>query len=261
MARSAELAARLTDQLRKLELARRHRLGEGVARITRQVDPLTEEWLVTVRRLIATGQLAAAQEAVSYVNAYTVSMGGRSVSLDQAITGVDRGVAINLYRNQLLGRDIAARDGHAAARLWMERRGKRVAADLAWTAGRDTIQAALDLHPDIRGYRRIASPGGCGACLAMATGAVLPASQAFLDHPHCRCTIEPVVSGAPLIDRPTGEDYFNGLTDLEQDRLFGHEKAALIRSGDIQFADLIYRPRRGPRHLITERPLHLLEAA
>lgn len=263
---SVRLADRLTDQLRKLELVRRRRLGEGVARLTRQINPLTSEWLVNTRKLIATGQLAAAQEAISYVNAYVINMGGRPVNLDGAITGVDKGylggrLGLNLDRNQRLGREVARRDGEAAARLWMARRTKRVASDLAWQAGQETVRAAIALHPDIEGYRRVASFGACGGCLAMATGAVLPPSEAFLRHPSCRCTCEPVVRGAPSLDRPTGQDYFNGLTEIEQNELLGREKAELLRAGQIKFADLAYRPGTGARGMVVERPLHLLEAS
>lgn len=265
-ANQVALSAALTEQVRQVEMARRYRVGQMVSEITRRVTG--HDWLVNVVRLVRTGQMAAANEAVAYVNAYVTANGGAALTLDDVIRGVGTGYGNNpvgetFRRIQRQADQVLARDGAEAARRFLERKATRTAADLTWLAARDTLQQAVIEHSEVVGYRRIASPLACGACLALATGRTLPPETAFLDHPHCRCTIEPVVKGAPMVSRRTGRRLFEEMTEQEQDRQFGPEKAALLRSGDIELEDLVSAPKGhiGRRKLITETPLRDLQTS
>lgn len=117
----------------------------------------------------------------------------------------------------------------------------------------------------IRGWRRIARPGACGACLAAANGQIRPAGEEIERHPHCQCIQELIVAGVQDRFRPpTGQELFDGLTPAAQDALFygrgGAAKADLIRSGDVPLSALITRAPRGPDRpdVITETPLAAL---
>lgn len=267
--RSADAVARasaLTEKFRQLEMVRRYRIGLGVSEVTRL--GAGDDWLVRVVRLVRAGQLTAANEAIAYANAYVSALGGVPASLDGLSQGVGTGYGNNpvgetFRRIQRQADQVLARDGSEASRRFLERKATRTAADLTWLAARDTLQQAVISHPSLTGYRRIASPLACGACLALATGLTLPPDTAFLDHPHCRCTIEPVVKGAPTVSRRNGQRLFEEMTEAEQNRHFGLEKAELLRSGDIKLEDLVSKPKGhiGRRKLITETPLRDLEAS
>lgn len=246
-------------------MARRYKIGQAVSQYTRQAEREGLEWLRVIRGLTANGQMAAAQEAIAYANAYVAAFDGAPANLDNAVRGVDKGYGNNplgrtFQRIQIKANRVTERDGVEAGRRWLESKASRTAADLTWLAARDTLQAAVEQHPALVGYRRIASPLACGACLALATGRVMPPAEAFRDHPHCRCTMEPVVKGAPLIQRMTGKSYFEAMTDAEQNNVFGPVKADLLRSGDITLDDLVSKPKGhiGRRKLITETPLNEL---
>lgn len=112
------------------------------------------------------------------------------------------------------------------------------------------------------GWQRVASVDACGACLAAATGAVRADDDVPEAHDACRCVAEPVVRGVrERVRRPTGEEIFAAKTASEQNTLFGAEKAALIRDGQVPFAALLERsPRATQADGITEAPLAALQA-
>ncbi len=59
--------------------------------------------------------------------------------------------------------------------------------------------------------------------------------------------------------RPSGQQIFDAKTTEEQDALFGPEKAALVRSGEVALADLIdHSPIKHGDDILTERPLEAL---
>lgn len=192
-------AAALTEQIRQVEMARRYRVGQAVSQFTRLTTG--DEWLRQVVGLVRTGQVAAANEAIAYMNALVVAHGGNPVALDGALRGVGTGYGNNpvgetFRRVQRQADQILAKDGPEVARRFLERKATRTAADLTWLAARDTLQQAVIEHSGVIGYRRIASPLACGACLALATGRTLPPETAFLDHPHC-FPAGTLVSGPP----------------------------------------------------------------
>lgn len=128
-------------------------------------------------------------------------------------------------------------------------------------AGRASLRDAMSTHERVIGWRRVTSGQPCGACLAAASGEILPTSELPETHSHCRCTAEPVMADVPDTERRrTGPELFDAMSNDQQDRLFagrgGAAKAELLRSGAIRFADLItteHQARWGTG--ITETPL------
>lgn len=120
----------------------------------------------------------------------------------------------------------------------------RIAHDAAVGAWREAAQARMAQIPAVVGWRRIASPDACAACLALMDGSVHPIAEQMVVHTRDRCLAEPAVVG--VNDRqwthPTGEQIFKAKDRADQDALFagrgGHDKAQLIRDGHIAFSDL-----------------------
>lgn len=133
-------------------------------------------------------------------------------------------------------------DFASAARQGLAR-GLQVVDTQVHETSRVALGAVMTVRDEVVGYRRVTS-GGCGACLAAATGAIHETSEALDVHPHCHCSTEPVVKGVPdVVARPTGQEMFDAMPHAEQDALFerrgGAEKAELIRSGRVSLADLL----------------------
>jgi hypothetical protein len=145
----------------------------------------------------------------------------------------------------------------------------RVAHDAAVGAWRDAARARMAQLPDVLGWRRVAEPGACGACLALMDGSVHPAEEDMVVHTRDRCIAEPVVLHVNDQDwgRPRGHEIFAAKTPAEQDATFhgrgGAAKAQLIRDGRIDFADLaqIATERLGQTNVaLAETPLVALQA-
>lgn len=136
----------------------------------------------------------------------------------------------------------------------------------AWTDG---LLAAMDADPRVIGWRRVARPGCCGACLALATPDVHPPDERLARHPRCKCIPEPVVVGVNEQGggRPTPAERFAAMTAAEQDQMFaghgGQAKADLLRAGAVEVSDLAtYAPRRpGQQPVVFETPAAALTAA
>jgi hypothetical protein len=138
-------------------------------------------------------------------------------------------------------------------------RASRLIQSAVLAAPRQALHAAIKTDERIVGWRRVTG-GGCGACLAAATGAIHKDSEVLRVHSHCRCTAEPVVRDVQeRVHRPTGFEMFNGLPAAQQDELLGQEKAQLVRSGAVPFERLVATDRMavGPDQLV-EAPLRAL---
>ena len=114
-------------------MARRYKIGQAVSQYTRNLEGL--EWLRVIRGLTANGQMAAAQEAIAYANAYVSAFGGAPANLDNAVRGVGKGygdgpLGQTFRRIQLEANRITARDGADVGRRWLESKAKRTASDL-----------------------------------------------------------------------------------------------------------------------------------
>lgn len=133
-------------------------------------------------------------------------------------------------------------------------RAVRLAQSATLAAPRQALHEGIRADDRIIGWRRVTA-GGCGACLAAATGAIHKDREVLTVHSHCRCTAEPVVRDADdRVQRPTGFQMFNALSHAQQDELLGQEKAQLVRSGTVPFERLISTDR------MTEGPDQLVEA-
>lgn len=141
-------------------------------------------------------------------------------------------------------------------------RALRTTSDAAIAPARQQLAGTIEQEPQALGWRRVARPGACGACLAAMTGKVMKPRERLKIHPFCDCFEEPVFDGVPDTHaRPTGRAIFERLTPSEQDQRLGEAKAKLIRSGAVPFHALIqHNPMEVVPDLITEAPLHALEA-
>jgi hypothetical protein len=140
-----------------------------------------------------------------------------------------------------------------------EHRATRLVATAALSAPRIALHSAIRADDRIAGWRRVTF-GGCGACLAAATGEVEPPDRPLKVHAHCRCTAEPVLRDVPeAVHRPTGRQMFDDMTFEAQAALLGEQKAALIRSGTVPFERLLQpQPMAVAPDGIVERPLSAL---
>jgi hypothetical protein len=83
----------------------------------------------------------------------------------------------------------------------------------------------------------------CGACLAMQNGEVWPWSVPMSRHAGCSCVQSPAYANDPgTVQRPTGQDIFDGMTPEQQASTFksgGEAKAEAINNGEISLSDLV----------------------
>lgn len=100
--------------------------------------------------------------------------------------------------------------------------------------GRQVGGVTVAVRPDV-GYTRMLNPPSCERCVVLA-GKFFRWNTGFLRHPRCDCVHVPtgVKSTAAaraegLIDDPY--EYFNGLSEAEQDKVFGKAYAQAVRDG------------------------------
>lgn len=101
-------------------------------------------------------------------------------------------------------------------------------------------------------YVRVVNPGACSRCAQLA--GIGSYKTAFKRHPACRCTTAPIlndVTQAPAGFYDTPEDYFESLSEREQDRVFTKGGAEAIRSG-ASVSDVV-SARRGASGITTSR--------
>lgn len=77
-------------------------------------------------------------------------------------------------------------------------------------------------------YIRALTPPSCPDCTMLA-GRVERGPTPFRRHPNCDCIAVPTTSTAKAWIDP--QQYFNSLSSVEQDRIFGKARAAAIRAG------------------------------
>lgn len=269
---------RLTDayQSRLFELRRRGVLNASntwrLISIT-DLDSTFQQWLDVVVGVLTVLQRRGVEMTDAYLAAYLAS------ELDQAVppAGIDPG--------EFAGRDdfdrslsrallpslytikrarAHQREPDEALQLGLGRASRTISVALAG-APRRAFNALIEDDERVVGWRRLTTRDPCGACLALATGEVLRPDVSLRRHPHCRCVAEAVVAGVQeVVFRPTGEQIFTAMAPADQDALFhgrgGAEKAALLRSGEVQLQDLITQERSalGGPPVVSETPLSAL---
>jgi SPP1 gp7 family putative phage head morphogenesis protein len=93
----------------------------------------------------------------------------------------------------------------------------------------------------------------CGACMEL-HGKVFDTDTPLEGHYNCRCTMIPNTAYEAITQ--TSEDFFNSLSEEQQNKMLGQGKAQLLRDGDISLKFLVTRvedPVYG--HMMTETPL------
>lgn len=101
-------------------------------------------------------------------------------------------------------------------------------------------------------YVRVVNAGACSRCAQLA--GIDSYKVAFDRHPACKCTTAPIVDGqskVPAGFHETPEDYFESLTEAEQNRIFTKGGAEAIRSG-ANVSDVV-SARRGASGISTSR--------
>jgi len=227
----------------------------------------------------------AAQDAVAYVDSIAVlarrprvpapkpSVTARATIaprlIDRLAAAAAAARAANRNFARSLGIETTSPDARQHLAQLMAVQASRVAHDAAVGAWREAATAHMVALPDVIGWRRVAEPTACGACLALMDGSIHPASEQMVIHTRDRCLAEPVVHG--VNDRswshPTGEELFHEMADAAQNRVFagrgGAAKAQLLRDGDINFSDLaqVVTERLGHTPIaLSETPLADLQA-
>lgn len=91
----------------------------------------------------------------------------------------------------------------------------------------------------VTGYERLASsqPNTCMACIAL-DGKVYPTGDLMEVHPNDRCTMIPLVKGAPPPERELAGDWFDRQTEEVQIEMMGPGTHELYKSGKIELKDL-----------------------
>lgn len=123
---------------------------------------------------------------------------------------------------------------------------RRAGAGITRTAGeevmfpaRGALEHTVKEDDSLMGFRRVAGPSACAACLASMTGAV-QSEEPLEVHDHCTCTGEPVVRGVrETVVRPTGEDIVSGMTPEQLSAQFGQQTAQALKEGTIELRDLV----------------------
>lgn len=102
-------------------------------------------------------------------------------------------------------------------------------------ASRDTYQASSVVY----GYKRLATKDKrtCLACLAL-DGKIYKTSELMPLHPQDRCTMVPLVKGAPIPTWETGAEWFASLSETEQKKMMGQSRFDLYQSG-VPFDDMV----------------------
>jgi hypothetical protein len=200
-----------------------------------------ERWTNEAEATVRLGQREAARLARAYVGTYLRAAGvepptpatpptGSDLDDPEPFAGNTR-AALATAPAALLWR-LGRRDGRPAALASGVSRATRVTRTSVMEAARTVQQQRMEAEPRVVGWVRVTSSRPCGACLGATTRTV--SRKPLQIHDSCRCTSEPVLRGIPeQMQRPTGQELFDGLSPAEQDALFagtgGAEKAALVR--------------------------------
>lgn len=202
---------------------------------------LDESWAQVGPAVLATAyvaQNANAADANGYMSQATRSYGAKPSDLvvnSSAFVGVDgsgRELSALLFgavttTKQAVGTGLGSQQALYAGQLYL--------ASMMKTALHDTSRSA-DLTAatgnDYTRYVRVVNAGACSRCAVLA--GISSNRTPFKRHPACKCTAFPIEDGvtqAPAGLHDNAEDYFESLSESEQDRVFTKAGAEAIRSG------------------------------
>lgn len=238
------------------------RASRGVLRLwnsTRGAD-LDAGWdriAPEVEQIVTTAQVTAARQSTAYVRSVGGLLGADMESaaiVPEAFGGVSRegrAIAPELYAavttaKTLIGRGVGVGRAFAAGTAYMS----VMAATLVRDAGRsadNTLAAGRGSKFSVR----VIQPGACSRCAILA--GIKGWRVDFDRHPGCKCTSMPLFDDeTPDGFFRTPEDYFDALSEAEQERVFTKAGAEAIRLG----ADpaKVVNARRGAYKYAKKRP-------
>lgn len=228
------------------------------------LDGTHPEWIARASATLATIQTAGVRLSGAYLAAYTRSELARPVNppaLELArYAGVSR--TGKPLAEALVTTVITVKQAIGAGTAPDEalERGRTQAARLAVTetvsAARAALGDAMRASDRVVGWRRVTG-GGCGACLAAATGAIHADDEALPVHDNCQCTTEPVVAQArDTVQRPSGLEMFRAMPVEAQDAALGPQLARAVRDGSVDFHEMAgTSPMDAIADQLTQRPL------
>jgi hypothetical protein len=143
----------------------------------------------------------------------------------------------------LIGGGMSVRQALSSGSNSLDRLVQTAVAD----ASRQAASVDIATRPQV-GYVRMLNPPSCGSCVILA-GRFYRWNSGFLRHPKCDCIHSPAkgsqaLKSEGLVDDPY--EYFNGLSEKDQNNIFGKGKAQAIRDGgDIFRVQNSYRGKDG----------------
>lgn len=260
MASVAELAEARQNRLISINQTttnRVSRLWQGV-----DFDNLDTSWMTVGPQMAAqvtAGQLTAAKGSDSFTSKVSSVYGFEeeaSALVAGAIAGVDgkgRPVDGALYgavttTKRATGSGLGRAEAFHAGAAYLASMVKTMMAD----SGRAADMVAATGKGYTR-YVRVVNPGACSRC-AILSG-VSDYKTAFKRHPACKCSSAPVMDDGSTKTPPgtfdSADEYFESLSEAEQDRVFTKAGAQAIRDGaDVQS---VVSARRGATGITTSR--------
>lgn len=255
MAEAREVA--LAQYARQQRIVRR--TANRVQALWRQIDRanITASWQALAPQLldaVSSGQQAAAADADDYVAAVIAAEGGTSRPEGRVKPEAFAGYAsdgrplVSLLYQPVIDwkvRMLAGQSMQDAARGALSSALQITATQVA-DAGRTAAGASMAGNRTIQGYVRVVQPPACSRCVLLA-GKEYGWNKGFQRHPRCDCIHLPTTLLARGRYRHGGflnpEDYFQSLSQAEQNRIFTAAGAAAIRDG----ADIakVVNARRG----------------
>lgn len=219
-------------------------VGRRAARLWRtiqagEIDAGWDRIAPQLQRVVTEGQFQAARMAQRYAEASARAQDVRGES-ERIVPGAFTGATLEgreavpeLYAAATTTKTLIGRGAGVPAAF---QAGTAVMSMLAATMVRDAGNMA-DKVSAMRPVRtvkfaRLVSPGACSRCAILA--GVGHFTKHFERHPNCRCTTVPVYSDDDRM--PDGlygsaAEYFESLSDAEQDRVFTKSGAEAIRLG------------------------------
>lgn len=130
-----------------------------------------------------------------------------------------------------------------------------VVMDSVREANRQAVASSYTTRPAVQGWVRMLNPPSCKFCIVLA-GKFFRWNQGFQSHPECDCRHIPTkeaLAGDLTIDPYA---YFHGLTEKEQNRLFGKNDAQAIRDGGDIYRIVNTRGRGLADNVLKNTPGH-----
>lgn len=199
--------------------------------------------------LVTASQMVAAESGAEYVPRLLdeLNIGGESGEVvPQALSGIasNGGRLDEALAGALWSTKSAIRDGQTARQALVAGRNRlesRVQLEVA-DAGRMGASVAAVSNRRVKLYVRMLVPPSCSRC-ALLAGQTYAMETAFARHPRCDCKHIPAnedVAGDLTTDP---HEYFQSLSEAEQNRLFTNKGAEAIRDGADIFQ--VVNARRG----------------